>query len=83
VIHLDNCSVHTSLVSTDWFEEYNILRMSHPPYSLNLATSSFYLFPTVKKLEQIQLADEDQFSECLQEVLSNITLEELNAVFQA
>jgi hypothetical protein len=60
VIHLDNCSVHASRISTDWLEEYNILSMPHPPYSFDLASSDFYLFPTVKeKVERIQLADED------------------------
>jgi hypothetical protein len=62
VIHLDNCSVHTSRVSTDWLKEPNILSMLHQPYSPDLASSDFYLFPTVKeKLERIHLADEDQF----------------------
>jgi hypothetical protein len=62
VVHLDTCSVHTSRVSADWHEEYKILRMPYPPYSVDLAPSEFYLFPTVKeKLERIQLADEDQF----------------------
>jgi hypothetical protein len=84
VIHLDNCSVHTSRVSTNWLEEHNILRMSHSPYSPNLVFSDFYLFPTVKeKLERIQLADEDQFFECLQEILKGIDLEDLNTIFQA
>jgi hypothetical protein len=83
VIHLDNCSVHTSRVSTDWFKENNILRMQHPPYSSDLAPSDFYLFPTVKeKLERIQLADEDQFFECLQEVLRDLDQQELNTIFQ-
>jgi hypothetical protein len=49
MVHLDNCSVHTSRASTDWLEEHNILHMLHPPYSPNLASSSFYLFPTVKR----------------------------------
>jgi hypothetical protein len=58
--------------------------MPHSPYSLDLAFSYFYLFPIVKeKLERIQLADEDQFFECLQEVLRGIDLEKLNTVFQA
>jgi hypothetical protein len=58
--------------------------MPHSPYSLNLAFSDFYLFPTVKeKLERIQLADEDQFFECLQEVLRGIDLEKSNTVFKA
>jgi hypothetical protein len=43
---------------------------THPPYLPDLAPSDFYLFPTVKeKLERIQLADEDQFFECLQGIL--------------
>jgi hypothetical protein len=29
VIHLDNCFVHTSRVSTDWLEEHSILCMPH------------------------------------------------------
>jgi hypothetical protein len=57
--------------------------MPHPSYSPSLASNYFYLFPTVKeKLERIQLADEDQFFECLQKVLRDINLEELNIVFQ-
>jgi hypothetical protein len=47
--------------------------MPHPHYSPDLASSDFYLFPTVKeKLEWIQLADEDQFFECLQEILRGL-----------
>jgi hypothetical protein len=62
VIHLDNCSVHTSQISTDWLEEDSIVRMPHSLYSLDLVFSDFYLFPTVnEKFERIQLADEDQF----------------------
>jgi hypothetical protein len=54
VVHLDNCSVHTGRVSTDWLEEHNILRMPHPGYSPDLAARDFCLFPTVKdKLECI------------------------------
>jgi hypothetical protein len=84
VIHLDNYSVHASRVSTDWLEEHSIISMPHPPYSLDLAFSDFYLFPIVKeKVERIQLADEEQFLECLQEILMGIDLEEMNMVFQA
>jgi hypothetical protein len=84
VIHLDNCFVHTSRVSTDELEEDSIIRMSHPPYLPDLTSSDFYLFLIVKeKLERIQLTDEDQFLECLQEVLKDINREELDSVFQA
>jgi hypothetical protein len=58
--------------------------MRHPWYSPELASRDFYLFPTVKeKLERIQLADEDQFFECLHGVLRGLDQPELNTVFQA
>jgi hypothetical protein len=42
------------------------------------------LFSTVKeKLEQIHLADEDQFFECLERVAKGLNQQELNLVFQA
>jgi hypothetical protein len=58
--------------------------MPYPSYSPDLALDDFYLFPTVKeKLERIHVADEDQFFECLQEILRGVDQEELNGVFQA
>jgi hypothetical protein len=84
MVHLDNCLVHTSRASTDWLEEHGIHRMPHPPYLPHLASSHFYLFPTVKENpEQIQVADEDQFFESLQEILKDIDQKELNGIFQA
>jgi histone-lysine N-methyltransferase SETMAR len=62
VIHLDNCSVHTSRASTDWLEEHEICHMLHPPYSPDLTPCDFYWFPPSKeKFERIQVADEHQF----------------------
>jgi hypothetical protein len=59
-------------------------RMPHPPYSVDLAPSEFHLFRTVKeKLEWIQVADDDQFFECLQEVLRNSDQDGLKGLFQA
>jgi hypothetical protein len=55
----------------------------HQPYSPDLILSDFYLFPTVKeKLELIQVGDEDEFCECLQEILKGLDQQELNSVFQ-
>jgi hypothetical protein len=71
VIHLDNYSVHKRQASADWLEENGMPYMSYSPYSPDLASSDFYLSPTVKeRLERIQVVDEDQFSECLQKILS-------------
>jgi hypothetical protein len=67
VVHLDNWSVHTTRASTDWIEEHGMRRMPHLPYSCDFVSIDFYLFPPVKeKLERVQVADEDSFSEYLQ-----------------
>jgi hypothetical protein len=83
MIHLDNGSVRTNRASTDLLEETGVRCMSHQPYSLDLASSDFYLFFTVKeKLERIQLADEDQFFDCLQQAVRGLDQQELNTAFQ-
>jgi hypothetical protein len=62
MVHLGNCSAHTSRALTDWLEEQGMRRMSHSLYSLDLALSDFYLFPIMKeKFERIQVVDEDWF----------------------
>jgi hypothetical protein len=84
VTHLDNCSIQISRVSTDWLEEHDIVRMSQPPCSPVLAPRAPTCFlPLKKKLERIQLADENQFFESLQAILSDLDHEGLNVVFQA
>jgi transposase len=84
VIHLNNCSIHTSRGSREWVKEHDMLRIPQPSYSPDLAPSDFYLFRTVKeRLERSQVADEDQFFESLQGILRGIDQQELNRVFQA
>jgi hypothetical protein len=64
--------------------DHQMIRMPQPPYSPDLAPSDFYLFGTVKnRLEQIQASDADDFFEQLQEILSSISVEELERVFAA
>jgi hypothetical protein len=41
VIDLDNCSIHSSRVSTDWLEEHDIVRMLQQSYSSDLAPRDF------------------------------------------
>jgi hypothetical protein len=82
VLHVDNCSIHTSRVSTEWLNQHNTVHMAQPLYSPDLAPSDFYLFPTVKeKLQHIALRDEDQFFECLIEISAGLDHTELNQVF--
>jgi hypothetical protein len=87
MVHFDNCLVHISRTSTDWLEGDGMLRMyrmTHPHYSPDVASSNFYLFLIIKEqLERIQVADEDQFLKCLQEMLKGLDQQELDSVFQA
>jgi hypothetical protein len=84
VVSVDNCSIHTSRGSTDWLEKHGILHIPDQFYSFDLVSTDLYLFPIVKeKLERIHLADENQFFECLQEILRGVDQQELNCIFQA
>jgi histone-lysine N-methyltransferase SETMAR len=84
MVHLDNCSVHISLVSISWLEKYGMCYVLHPPYSPDLALSDFHLSSIVKeKLEWIQVRQENQLYECSQEILEDINHNKLNWVFRA
>jgi histone-lysine N-methyltransferase SETMAR len=83
VVHLDNCSVHTSAATMHCMDEHGMRRLIHPPYSPNLAPSDFYLFPRAKeKLLDIAVVDEDDLFYRLQEILNEIPAAELRQVFQ-
>jgi hypothetical protein len=58
--------------SRDWFEEHGMRRMPRPHYLPDFTPIDFCLFPTVKKLERIYVADEDEFFGSLQEILRGI-----------
>jgi hypothetical protein len=61
-----------------------MIRVPQLPYSPDLAPSDFYLFGKVKnRLEQIQASDADDFFEQLEEILSSISVEELERVLAA
>jgi hypothetical protein len=59
-----------------------MIRLQHPLYSLDLAPSDFYLFPTIKeKLKDIQMVGEEELFYRLQEILKSISRKELDKVF--
>jgi hypothetical protein len=81
-IHLDNCSMHTSRTTEEYIRQHNIIRVQHPPYSPDLASSDFCLFPTIKeKLKDIQKADEEDLFSRMQEMLNSISRKVLDKVF--
>jgi hypothetical protein len=81
-IHLDNCSIRTSRTTEEYIRQHNMIRLQHPLYSLDLASSDFYLFPTIReKPKDIQMADEEDLFYRLQQFFNSISAKELDTVF--
>jgi histone-lysine N-methyltransferase SETMAR len=47
-VHLDNCWVHSSNASNQFFDGTSHVTVPHPPYSPDLASSEFWLFGHIK-----------------------------------
>jgi hypothetical protein len=48
VVHMEDCSIHTSSPTQRFMSEHRMRRIPQPPYSQDLALTDFSLFPTVK-----------------------------------
>jgi hypothetical protein len=84
VVHMDNAPVHNCGMTISFHADHNLVRLQHPPYSPDLASSDFYLFQTVKeKLKNIEMVDEKDLFYRLQELLNDIPIRELRKVFTA
>jgi hypothetical protein len=81
-IHLVNYSIHTSRPTEIHITERYMMQLIHSPYSLNLALSEFYLFPTIKaRLKDTQMVDEGGLFYLVKELLNEISRRELAKVF--
>ena len=49
LLHRDNASAHTAAVTLDFLAAGNIQLVTHPPYSPDLASCDWFLFPSVKR----------------------------------
>ncbi|UYV64052.1 FZR1 [Cordylochernes scorpioides] len=64
--HHDNARPHTAHQTTALIEEFEWELVSHPPYSPDVATSDFHLFPELKKnLGGTQFQDDDELEEAV------------------
>jgi histone-lysine N-methyltransferase SETMAR len=45
LLHHNNVSAHTSLKTTEFLTNNNMVIIPHPPYSLDLVPSDFALYP--------------------------------------
>ena len=48
ILHWDNAPVHTAKKTLEFLDAKGIQMLGHPPYSPDLATADFWLFPTIK-----------------------------------
>ena len=48
LIH-DNAPAHKCVLVQDFLKEANVVQLSHPPYSPDLCSCDFFLFPLLKK----------------------------------
>jgi hypothetical protein len=62
VLHHDNAPAHTSLKTTEFFTNNNMIIVPHPPYSPDLAPCDFALFP---KLKMKLKGRDDVLKQCL------------------
>ena len=49
IVHHDNAGSHTSAQTSAFLTGQNVELMGHPPYSPDLASNDFFLFPHIKK----------------------------------
>jgi hypothetical protein len=47
-LHHDNAPAHDALAVREFLAKKSILKLDHPPYSLDLAPCDFWLFPKLK-----------------------------------
>jgi histone-lysine N-methyltransferase SETMAR len=83
VIHADNARPHTAQKCGTCCAENGLQPATHPPYSLDLAPSDFFLFGYVKdRLQGIVFVSGEELLAGIREVLGQIPLETLACVLE-
>jgi transposase len=83
VLHADNAKPHTLRNYRTFCAENGLRLATHPPYSLDLSPSDFFLFGHVKnRLQGIVSQSQDELLAGIREVLDEITVETLERAFE-
>ncbi|UYV69816.1 hypothetical protein LAZ67_7000859 [Cordylochernes scorpioides] len=73
LLHHDNSPAHTSLLVRDFLAKNNTLMMPQPPYSPDLASCDFFLFPKLKRpMKERRYATLDEIKTASKEELKKI-----------
>jgi histone-lysine N-methyltransferase SETMAR len=83
IVHADNARAHTAQKCRFFCDENGLRLAPHPPYSLNLTPSDFFLFGYVKeRLKGILFPSYEELLDAIGEVVTGIESETLTAVFE-
>ena len=77
--HQDNASIHNSILVTDYLTNMSINTVPQPPYSSDLASCDFWLFP---KLRGCRYETIEAMKEAVTKVIDTLTQEDFHEAFQ-
>ena len=76
--HQDNAPVHNSILVTDYWTKMSIKTVSQPPYSPDLSSCDFWLFP---KLRGCHYETIEEMKEAVMKVIDTLTQEDFHRAF--
>ena len=77
--HQDNAPVHNSILVTDYLTKMGIKIVCHPPYSPDLASLDFWLFPKLKEtLRGYCYETIEEMKEAVTKVIDTLTQEDFH-----
>ena len=81
--HQDNAPVHNSILVTDYLTKMGIKTVPDPPYSPDLASSDFWLFPQLKEnLRGCRYKTIEDMKEAVTKVIDTLTQEDFRGAFE-
>ena len=81
--HQDNASIHNSILVTDYLTKTSIKTIPQTPYSPDLASYDFWLFPKLKeKLRGCRYETILEMKEAVTKVIDTLTQDDFHGAFQ-
>ena len=77
--HQDNALVDNSILVTDYLTKMGLKKIPHPPYSRDIASCDFWLFP---KLSSCRDETNEEMKEAVTKVIDTLTEEDFYGFFQ-
>jgi hypothetical protein len=84
IVQVDKAPVHNSRMTRNFFKHNPLKRLPHPPYSLDIYLSDFYLFWKITEaLIGQEIPDEISLLDAMTEILNEISIGELQHIFHS